>query len=671
MRLSTITHMQAALVALAAAEVQFSEYILASSSRTIRPVSIRQTGGDVQTADALVDLTSQSSATFNGPDSYVTLDFGKNIAGSVGFQIDSLEGDDEDIGFTFTESSEWISAEYCDATQDEGVDLPLRFNLTGTGLYQADKAHQRGGFRYLTVVHNTTGTVSISNLTVHFTASPEMSDPAAYTGYFHSDDEKLNRVWYAGAYTNQLCSIDPSTGNSLGLPLEGWEYTYTIANGTSVLVDGAKRDRLVWPGDIAISGPSIFVSTNSLDTIRNGIDSLMDLQQSDGRLPYAGRPFSEFVGNKTGQTGLFLWSFTYHCHTLNDIYDYYLFTGDVDYLVSYWDQYKLGVNYLLQFIDSTGLANVTSSADWLRVGMGGHNIEANSILYYTLDKAVTLAGVVNDTTDVSNWTTSAAGIPPAANSLLWDDETSLFWDNDTQKVLHPQDGNAWAVLSGVVNGTRAAAVSDALAGRWIRPYGAPAPEGGITISPFVTGFEVQAHYKVGRADRAVDLVDFMWADYMLDDERTTNSTFIEGYSSDGSLAYPAYPNGDQRVSHAHGWATGPTSSLTFLGAGLQLVTAAGQTWKIAPALGGVESIQAGYETPLGQFAVDWCNTTDGFTGSLQTPEGTTGSFEVAVTAGWTKLSLQGTGGTTEVDITGESMAVVNDIAGGTYNVSIS
>lgn len=101
----------------------------------------------------------------------------------------------------------------------------------------------------------------------------------------------------------------------------------------------------------------------------------MDLQQSDGRLPYAGRPFSEFVGNKSGQTGLFLWSFTYHCHTLNDIYDYYLFTGDVDYLVSYWDQYKLGVNYLLQFIDSTGLANVTSSADWLRVGMGGHNIE--------------------------------------------------------------------------------------------------------------------------------------------------------------------------------------------------------------------------------------------------------------------------------------------------------
>ncbi|KAF7536430.1 hypothetical protein G7054_g4570 [Neopestalotiopsis clavispora] len=566
MRLGTSTYLQVALLTSAAAEVQYSEYILAPSSRTVAPVSVRQTGGDVQTADALVDPASQSSTTFNGPGSYVTLDFGKNIAGSVAFNIDTLEGDDEYIGITFTESSEWISAETCDATQDEGVDYPLIFNLTGTGLYEADKAHQRGGFRYLTVVHNTTGTVSISNLTVYWTASPEMSDPAAYTGYFHSSDEKLNRVWYAGAYTNQLCSIDPTTGNSLGLPLTGWEYNYTIANGTSVLVDGAKRDRLVWPGDIAISGPSIFVSTNSLDTIRNGIDSLFILQQSDGRLPYAGTPFSKFVGEKTGVPDLFLWSFTYHCHTLNDLYDYYLFTGDLDYVVSYWDQYKLGVNYVLQFIDSTGLANVTSSADWLRKGMGGHNIEANSILYFTLEKAVTLAGVVNDTSDVANWTISAAGIPTAANALLWDDETNLYWDNDTQKVLHPQDGNAWAVLSGVANGTRASAISDALAGRWIRPYGAPAPEGGITISPFVTGFEVQAHYKVGRADRAVDLVGFMWADYMLDDPRTTNSTFIEGYSSDGSLAYPAYPDGDARVSHAHGWSTGPTSSLSFLGA---------------------------------------------------------------------------------------------------------
>lgn len=137
------------------------------------------------------------------------------------------------------------------------------------------------------------------------------------------------------------------------------------ADGTSVLLDGGKRDRVVWPGDIVVSGPSIFVSTNSLEPIRNALDSLFLYQKPDGRLPAAGYPLAE----------LFAWSFTYHCHTLNDAYDYFLFTGDVDYITSLWNQYRLGVDYLLQFIDSSGLANVTSISDWGRSGMSGHNIE--------------------------------------------------------------------------------------------------------------------------------------------------------------------------------------------------------------------------------------------------------------------------------------------------------
>jgi hypothetical protein len=71
-----------------------------------------------------------------------------------------------------------------------------------------------------------------------------------------------DRIWYAGAYTNQLCIIDPTTGDALGttppaLPF----FNFTISNGTSVLTDGAKRDRLVWPGDmVRLSSESFFSS---------------------------------------------------------------------------------------------------------------------------------------------------------------------------------------------------------------------------------------------------------------------------------------------------------------------------------------------------------------------------------------------------------------------------
>lgn len=69
----------------------------------------------------------------------------------------------------------------------------------------------------MTLQTNGTGLVTVSNVSIHFTAYPQAaSDPAsAYTGYFHSNDEELNAVWYAGAYTNQICQIEADSGNSL------------------------------------------------------------------------------------------------------------------------------------------------------------------------------------------------------------------------------------------------------------------------------------------------------------------------------------------------------------------------------------------------------------------------------------------------------------------------
>ncbi|KAI8271595.1 hypothetical protein K4K56_003170 [Colletotrichum sp. SAR 10_98] len=191
------------LAPITAAEKSFQDYILAPTSRVISPVAIHQTGGNVENAAGLLtingadgaDFPNAGSTTFSGNGSYVTLDFGKNIAGRVGFQVDAVSGTSDSIGFTFSESSMYISAQFCDSVQPEQFDMPQWFNNTAPGYYQADHEFQRGAFRYLTVVHNSTGTISLSNVTVYWTTSPEMADPAAYKGYFHSDSEKLNRVW--------------------------------------------------------------------------------------------------------------------------------------------------------------------------------------------------------------------------------------------------------------------------------------------------------------------------------------------------------------------------------------------------------------------------------------------------------------------------------------------
>jgi hypothetical protein len=160
----------------------------------------------------------------------------------------------------------------------------------------------------------------------------------------------------------------------------------------------------------------MFVSTNDLVTVKNSLQSLLILQNSTGALPYAGVAFGSLIH---------AFSFTYHLYSLIGLNDYYLYTGDIDYLSANWNKFKLGLNYSLSMIDSSGMANVTTSADWLRFGMGGHNIEANAILYYTINLGLSLADVLNDTTVISKWSKYAANIKSAADARLWDASANL------------------------------------------------------------------------------------------------------------------------------------------------------------------------------------------------------------------------------------------------------
>lgn len=255
-------------------------------------------------------------------------------------------------------------------------------------------------------------------------------------------------------------------------------------------------------------------------------------------------------------------------------------------------------------------------------------------MYYTLNEALSLASALNDTTYTANWTITANRLKTAANTLLWDPTTNLYRDNETT-TLHPQDGNAWALKSNLtLSSQQSLSISTALRSRW-GPYGAPAPEAGSpTISPFIGGFELEGHFLASQPQNSIDLLRRQWG-FMLDDPRMTNSSFIEGYSVDGSLHYAPYTN-DPRVSHAHGWATAPTALLSFYVAGIQLVGGAGKTWVIAPQMGDLTTVNAGFVTPLGEFAN--AVTGSGTNGSVlsmnfSTPAGTTGAVSLRGVSG--------------------------------------
>lgn len=127
---------------------------------------------------------------------------------------------------------------------------------------------------------------------------------------------------------------------------------------------------------------------------------------------------------------------------------------------------------------------------------------------------------------------------------------------------------------------------------------------------------------------------------------------------------PPPPPQKKRVSHAHGWSSGPTNLLSRYVAGIQIVTAAGQQWKIAPTVGDLTIVSAGMATTLGSFSVNI--TADGSGGvtalSFETPAGTTG--DVVLPEG-TIGSLINSDGQTVALSSGRAAGV----AGGSWSLS--
>lgn len=477
--------------------------------------------------------------------------------------------------------------------------------------------------------------VTISAIWVNCTAFPSNPNGRAYTGYFDSSSSLLNRVWYAGAWTLQLSTLDPREGGSLidfnrffdhnNAPQGAWYSNYTIANGTVVTTDGAKRDRMVWPGDMTIAVPGIAVSTYDMLAVRNALDTIYEHQYIDGSMPYAGPPMGAF--------GEF--SDTYHLHTLVGTYAYVLYSGDLDWLKTRWSAYVRALEISIAKVDQTGLLHVSSIFDWIRPGMTGHNVEASAILFEVLRNSVKLAQWIGEKskTKGEDWSYTRERLRKGISTLYCTQE-GMYSDNmgrrgctGPEKVL-PQDGNGWVLLSQAVTGQRAYNVSENLRSRWIK-YGAPAVEFPNVISPFASSFELLGHAAAGNHDAAVELIELMWG-YMLDGPGMTNSTLLEGYRLDGYIHYPAYWS-PARNSHAHGWAAGPTTVLMQGILGIQLLSPLGKTWQIEPHLSKwLSYAQGGFATKLGKFEVAVTRMRTFDTGrkveylSISVPKGTMG-----------------------------------------------
>ena len=262
--------------------------IFASSTRDVAPANVL----------SWPDLITTNTTTVTGNGSLIVFDFGKEMGGLASFDWDSSgEGN---LGVAFTEAKNFVGyrSDDSDGSFKIGDGALYTGNFDGgSGSYVLPQQQLRGGFRYMSIFllsNDTSTSVSVSNVSVALDFQPNWSNLQAYQGYFQSSDPLLNRLWYAGAYTLQSNMVPTNTGRQIPALASGWANNATLGSGDTIIVDGAKRDRAVWPGDMGVAVPSTFVSVGDLEPIKNALQVMYDTQnKTTGAFAESGPPLSQ------------------------------------------------------------------------------------------------------------------------------------------------------------------------------------------------------------------------------------------------------------------------------------------------------------------------------------------------------------------------------------------
>ncbi|MBP0458568.1 alpha-L-rhamnosidase-related protein [Streptomyces montanisoli] len=650
-------------------------YVLAPSGHTVAPRRILSTdprGGSLSgdprallgQGRGTVRLTSTGDRTTSP---LVTLDFGKEVGGRVSIRVAGASATPPKLHVCFSESRQYAAttptANSGEAAYAPGCDTANIWNGYPGQPYTYDSdSHTltfdpshlpatvtdqqiRGGFRYATLFLDGPGWLDLGASSLRFDAAPKQADPAAYKGWFLSSDNELNKIWYAGAYTVQMDTWMPGTAKS-------WPYTPGEPDhadavipgadpGKEVILDGAKRDRVVWQGDLAVQAPVTYLTTDDTDAVDNSLSSLAGQQLADGFVP------AESLVGQHNQDEIRTYG-EYVTWFVQNHYDHWLYTGDSAYLKKWWPALTRATAWLesVRQQDPGGLIAFGNAGSCGHYGYSdcGHETYVNALYVRNLRDMARLATAEGDKASSGTYAERADVVAAAINSQLWDASTGAYRLSRETPGAYPQDANATAVLTGIAGPDQATRAMDYLHRTSWGTYGAltvapSTPNASIKpfYEPLPSGFEASARLSLAdpsgtQQARGLDLIRTFWGHQLAGDP---GSTFWEKADTAGN------PGIQQFTSLAHGWASGPTVSLTSQVLGVTPTGPGYASYDIVPVDGGLHWAQGAVPTPHGTITASWRRTAHGFTLTTRAPHGTSGRLAVPTGGKHVRVTLDG------------------------------
>lgn len=541
-----------------------------------------------------------------------------------------------------------------------------------------------------TTVSGSTATVKINGTQVMSVTSSAFSSGSVGFRQWGTEEARFRNLVVTSAGGASLLNLPFNNASNLA------SFRVPGSNEVPSILDGAKRDRLVWSGDLDTAGPTMSYTVGNNDYLKGSLRLFATRQHTSGFIEGV-VPATYPVINATGLTGETGWySATYSMYFVLGLYDHLMYSGDRAFSSSMWSAVQRQLAWNATRLDSRGLFITRNGdgADWdfydaEKVGA----ITAYNVIYYrSLMAAATIGDAIGQTSAAVAYRMQADSLRNAINTYMYDGARGVFKVSDSVSVI-AQDANALAVLAGIPPAAEVPRILATLkTALWTNQYG-PMPFNdplwAPIISTFISGYEAQARYLANDSDNAEQLIRTVFGRLANPQNFQYTGTMWENVKADGTPGLDQLVlqsngiKGPGKTSLAHGWATGSVTALSGYVLGIRPTAPGFDTWLVQPHPGTLAWAVGRAPTPHGALSVKWGGQRgSSFSMEVTAPTGTSGTIAVPLygvakpivdingNTVWRNGSFVGGGATSSASTDGQFI-YLNGIQPGTYTIGLT